>query len=204
MSVSAVSKSVSGKDSSMKKTLAKRQRGTTSKKPTRAIFRPSTFSLPDYPASRSPLQTDLELEGFPERMRSFFSMYYASSSIADQNSYSLKTLKDCFPIQKAEALRHGYFTWKRWGTMRNGRILTGRPLGCSVVTNTSFLLDGIVKNSIPKKNYLSGKTIQYMLSRLMRRHDRSFNVLQRRRGQGLTIARLSLTSMASEQLYQPK
>ena len=188
----------------MRKTLVKNQQKKISKKSTIARSRASIFSLPGCHASHSQEPIQLELEGFPGKMHSFFSTYYSLSSIKDRHSYSLKMLKDCSPTRKGAALQRGSFIFKKWGTMRNGRILTGHPLGCAVVMNTYSSLAGIIKTSVPKKYYLTGKNLQYILSRLSRRNGRSFNVLLPKIGQDLIVAQLYLMSMDSECSYQKK
>lgn len=188
----------------MRKTSEKNPQKKILKKLTKKDLRPSIFLQQDFLANRIPSQIQLEIKDLTVKMRSFFSMYYSLSGIKDLRSYCLKTLQDCFPIQKGKALRRGSFIWRKWGTMQNGRILTGHPSGCRVVITTSFLLDGIIKKSAPQKYYLNGKTLQYLLGRLLRRNDRSFVVLLRKRDQALTIAQLSLTSLDLEHLFQRK
>ncbi len=187
----------------MRNTL-KRRNGKILKKSTIKRCQVSTFLRPDCHVNHSQPQTQLEIEGLPEKTRSFFSMYYDLSKLNDRSSYSLKMLQDYFPIRRGVALQHGSFIFKKWGTMRSGRILTARPSGCAAATNIFSSLGGIIIKSAPKKYYLKGKDLQYALSRLSRRNGRSFNVLLLKPGQGLIIAQLYLMSMDLEPLYQKK
>ena len=188
----------------MRKISAKNHKVKTLKKLNTKKYQTSTSLQQDFPVSHSQGPTQREFGVFSERMPSFFSAYYDLLKTKDQNSYCLRTLKVYCPILRGVPLQRGSFTFRKWGTMRNGRILTALPLGCAVVMNISSSLDGIIKKSVPKKYYLTGKDLQYILSRIIRRNGRSFNVLLPKTGEGLTIAQLYLMSVDSEDSYQKK
>ena len=83
----------------------------------------------------------------------------------DPAFYSLKTLQDYLTTTPPEHLQRYSPRWRSWGIMSNCNVLTARPMFPK--TGSGYLLSDIMDDSPSDKYFLSPKSTERLLNRLL-------------------------------------